>query len=407
MVNDSSLIINKYKSWTPDWSQNNEGNYFSNKAPGPLFIGTPIYFVLDKIFKKNKNGQPTIAARVIFCLFTQVLPMAFIVYLFTILLMRANSPPVAIHFMMLSILFGNTASLFTNVYFGHAMAATLVLATVYVLIHRRIYWSGLFFGFALLTEYPCAFILIPILIYFYKISISKKEALYFIAGGIIPGILWVFYHYYAFGGIFQLPQKFNNPQFDTAPSDTLSLWQAFSLTLNINVIFELLFGLTRGLLITQPWLLIALFLIVKNIKNSAKHYYAEVYLLIIFLLFLLMNQGYDNWHAGWTAGPRYLAAILPLFGLYIAFIYKELHSILKYLLWTGLIYSVLFKGLVMGTTILAPEQFILLDYLLMVLFHPRNPHGISIFMGFSAIVLVTLIVVYRKNCLSKEKGRLL
>ena len=404
LVNDSSLIINKYQNWTIDWSQNNDGNYFSNKAPGPLFLGAPIYFALDKLFKKNNNGQPTRGARVVFCLFTQVLPMAFIVFLFTILLMRANSPPVAIHFMILSILFGNTASLFTNVYFGHAMAATLVLATVYVLIHRRIYWSGLFFGVALLTEYPCAFILIPILIYFHKINISKKEALYFIAGGIIPGVLWAFYHYYAFGGIFQLPQSFNNPQWATAPSDTLSLWGSFPLTLNINVIFELLFGSTRGLLITQPWVLLALFLIVKNIKNSAKHSYAEVYLLIAFLLFLLMNQSYLHWHAGWTAGPRYLAAVLPLFGLYIAFIYKELHRISKYLLWAGLIYSVLFKGLVMGTTILAPEQFILLDYLSMFLFQPGNPDGIYIFMGFSAIIFVTLIVVYLTNCLPKERA---
>src|ERR1035437_7141665 len=34
-------------SWTNDWALSSNGHYYSNKAPGPMIIGLPLFWLVD------------------------------------------------------------------------------------------------------------------------------------------------------------------------------------------------------------------------------------------------------------------------------------------------------------------------------------------------------------------------
>jgi len=44
----------------------------------------------------------------------------------------------------------------------------------------------------------------------------------------------------------------------------------------------------------------------------------------IFVLYLLMNAAFNNWHAGWTFGPRYLIPALPFICLPLTLVFARL-----------------------------------------------------------------------------------
>src|SRR3989338_7865785 len=44
---DRTLRIDSYQHWTIDWARTPDGHYFSNKAPGPVFLALPFYWILD------------------------------------------------------------------------------------------------------------------------------------------------------------------------------------------------------------------------------------------------------------------------------------------------------------------------------------------------------------------------
>ena len=66
----SSRIDPYANVWTSDWSQTPDGAFYSNKAPGPVFLALPLYYVFDKIttwdledesqkiIRREKTGHP-------------------------------------------------------------------------------------------------------------------------------------------------------------------------------------------------------------------------------------------------------------------------------------------------------------------------------------------------------------
>ena len=140
MAEDQSFRIDNYQNLTTDWARTPNGHYYSNKAPGPMLLGYPVFWAVDRMLNHNQPDRARrdhtrleyswLLFKVLSVLF-QVIPFfALVVIALQWLESRGVSRP-ALHVSCVAMLFGNTATLFMNTYFGHAMAANCVLARVH------------------------------------------------------------------------------------------------------------------------------------------------------------------------------------------------------------------------------------------------------------------------------------
>src|SRR3989344_828640 len=56
MGDDHSFEIGRYIDWTDEWSRTPDGRYFNNRAPGPGLVGFPLYFAVDRLLEKPREG---------------------------------------------------------------------------------------------------------------------------------------------------------------------------------------------------------------------------------------------------------------------------------------------------------------------------------------------------------------
>ena len=93
MTESHTLHIDDYVKgplrWTNDWCRAPDGHYYSNKAPGPMLIGYPFFWLLDRLVVQprgspvdqiltRQNALPLYNG--VLSILLQVLPMAVLVY---------------------------------------------------------------------------------------------------------------------------------------------------------------------------------------------------------------------------------------------------------------------------------------------------------------------------------------
>jgi hypothetical protein len=136
---------------------------------------------------------------------------------------------------------------------------------------------------------------------------------------------------------------------------------------NIDVLAELLVRPARGLLYTQPWILFLIPAFLFSIFEKPKAglsvtnmaFYrktAAAFCGISLVALLVMNMSYGGWHGGGAGGPRYISGIFLCFALWIALELDRFHLWVRWFFYGLLGISLLFRGLVYGSTILAPVQ---------------------------------------------------
>jgi hypothetical protein len=367
MSEQGSFVINKYE-WGDDWSINDKGEKFANKAPGPMFLGFPVYFILDTAFKNHKkahidkDGHNTTrlraTPRAIFSIIMQVIPFALFMLWLSKTMLAGGVHKAGVFFTLLALMFGNTSSIFMNTYFGHGMAGAFSIALLHFLYKKNYRMVGLFYGLTLLSEYAAAVVFFPLTIGILMQKESPKIWIKeLIIGGFVPGLFWCWYHIVSFGSPFQTAIQHENPIFFEGIEHGELLFGMFSMP-NPSILFEVFFGTSRGLLFTQPWILLA-FLFLPYLYFSNKDLSSEKKSIIVFswvslLLMMLMNSSFNGWHGGMTAGPRYLSISLAPFGLLIGYLWKDISPNLKKVLLVLLILTIEFRGRVFATTILAP-----------------------------------------------------
>ncbi|MBT7608828.1 MAG: hypothetical protein HN576_03675 [Bacteriovoracaceae bacterium] len=412
MSDHLSFQINDYQDWTIDWSIK-DGRIFSNKAPGPMLLGFPAFLILDQFSKfdkkdiKAKNGSRTrpvsSTPRVLMALLYQVLPYSLLLIIICNWIQTSTSlPSLAIHFLALACLFGNTASLFMNFFFGHGMAAYFVLGLSFYLYKKKYFLVGLFFGLTLLCEYSSALLLPALIIalFLQRSSMKKSDLLSILKGGIAPGLLWCLYHYQTVGSIFKITAQFQNPKWIDSSVNSKKLWGMFSLP-DPHVFFKLLFGFERGILWTQPWVFISWALGLQTLSDSQasdSKKSLSLFVLLSTLFLLFMNSAFNGWHGGVTSGPRYLSMIFPASALLIALNFDSLKTkMLSYLLYFSLGLSLLFRILVYGGRALAPENYNLWPWLFQDLLDKPGMRGEL--RAFSLILMLCIAGyrVYKKQ----------
>ncbi|MGZ3654095.1 MAG: hypothetical protein ACXVB9_04920 [Bdellovibrionota bacterium] len=356
-----TLQIDNYRDWTIDWAHAPNGHYYSNKAPGPVFLGLPLMLALDAVIiplqshrldERGRAPQPPYAEYLLLMLWMQIIPFFLLVLYICHRLENIEVPQPAIHFFALAAFFGNTAAIYMNSNFGHGVAGLLFLGAFFFWWEKRYVLAGLFLSWALLCDYGVAFAL-PFFLIATILRERKIRPLLEIAGGAIPGAcVWIWYHTVCFGSPFRTGNQFTNPeQIETLPG-MISLWGEYSPLPSPIILVQLLFGESRGILFTQPWMF-AVFLLPFQ-RGTARGLGLLAFGSLAGLLW--MNGGFGGWHGGWCVGPRYPSVVYPAMALALALCWVNFTRQERRLLWCALGVALAFRVLVYPFSNLAPEE---------------------------------------------------
>ena len=405
LVSQHTFAITTYP-WTLDWAQSPvNGNLYSNKPPGPVILGTPIFWLIDQapslstraVHESTRIGQRFQDRHIynhVVSIAIQAIPFVMLVLFISSTLINQGYSVTSVHFGVISMLFGTTASIMMNSYFGHGVAALFVLGAAFSVMQKKYAIAGLCMGIAVLSDYGAALLTIPFLL---GIGIQEgKQAARSLArvvlGAFTPALIWITYHWTIFGHPLHIASRFSNPIFFEESS--FPLWGLFSTTSSLRILGELLVGSERGLLVTQPWVLLTT-AFAFTLLFSKKHLRSEFFPLVVFsigglMLLLAANSSFSGWHSGWIAGPRYVSSVLPLFGLLAAMMYDHLARIIKVTLWLGLVLPIALFIVTYSTSIFAPNGVPLWHFYTNQLSHST---GIQPFLNIGGFTMLLLLVM--------------
>ncbi len=331
MVANNTFAIDGYQQMTGDWSQTPDGKYYSNKPPGPAIFAYPIAWAIDRL-AVNPAESPSqliktreqLASKTlqVSSWFLQVIPTVLVGFFMDRFMRRRKFSWNARSYAIVAYFFGTTASMLQNSFFGHGMAAWSLFACALFALESRIAMSGAFFGVALLADYGSAMALPGLFYIWYRTEGGVFEKLKFLAlGAAIPGVIWIWYHTACFGSPFTTSHKFLNPVWVDIPDEQNALWGIFRSVPKFDIAMKLLFGHERGILFTQPWVLLALLVAAFSYgKITEKFDFTHGFLPLLFtssIALWLANAAFNGWHGGGTVGPRYLSVAffcMPLLG---------------------------------------------------------------------------------------------
>ena len=375
LTQDHTLNIDKYVDYTVDWAKSkSNGHSYSNKAPGAVFLALPVYFVVDGaerffravVYKNEPYPLPGYFRKTLTSYLVQVIPFTLLAIVGWNLLLEMGTPLAGAFFFLLAFLFGNTSAILMNSFFGHGLAAMLFFSGILALQRKDFGFVGFFLGFAALTDYggvPLSLIFIAG--YFWGLHrehperffpLLPRHCLRLILGALLPATLWISYHTLAFGSPFALPMSQLSPVFIEAKHAESALWGVIGLIPDPKILYEILLGNHRGILVSQPWILLAVVLLPALSSRNRIHVPLVVCTSLSFLLLLYMNTSFEGWHGGAAPGPRYLSMIFPLYAYLVAIYWKFIPPSVQRLLWITLGIALIFRLLVSTGSILCPQE---------------------------------------------------
>lgn len=379
MSEEATFTINTRTNASTDWSKTPDGNYYSNKAPGPMLLGFPTFFLIDQVPRlwekgyRDEHGQrhtPGYFQKTWTSFLNQILPLLLIVAFILAWYRQIGVSRGTQVYFLLAVFFGSTVSMYFNNYSGHAFNAILQLGGLYALLRGHYKWVGFFFGGALLSDY--SFVMqIPALLVALALALKARRELWrplghLMLGAIVPGALWIWYHTAAFGSPFLVANHFQNPLFLDTINESVQFLGIFRIP-QLFVLWELLFGSGRGLLVTQPWILfllpVALFSLIGRRPPAAAsenpdlplyRRVAAAFCVLSLAGLIVMNMSYGAWQGGGASGPRYISGVFLCFALWIGLELDRFPLWARAFYWLMLGVSLLFRAIVYGTTILGP-----------------------------------------------------
>ena len=359
-----TLHIDRYKDWTIDWALAPNGHYYQNKAPGSIFLGLPVFAVTDLIERHTGSDQRDAAGRlpepgylthIVLVLAVQLLPFSLLVLLVGRELAARGISRTAQHVFALAALFGNTASILMNSYFGHGLAAVLFLATFLFWLQRRWALAGLCVSWCVLTEYGALFILPAFVMATMYRERNLRWATPVVLGALPATAIWCWYHTVAFGSPFSIASVYTNPKEIYQVPERHNLWGTFSFLPYPEFVGALLFGPSRGILFTQPWVLV-LVGCTFFVRRHRELFAAALFTVLALAALVWLNGGFGGWHAGWTIGPRYLSLAFPALAFLLALLWDRMPRHARFALAAGLAIALVFRLLILPFPVIMPVK---------------------------------------------------
>ncbi len=306
---------------TGDWAQNPEhkpggkARYYSNKAPGPMLLGIPLYFVIysieDSLGYIPEAAQWTVVNCYLLNLLLTVLPVALSsIFFYRIVLTECNGRRHWALALTVGLYFGTLIFPYSTNFWAHATAAAFVVMGLYFFMRDRplaYVLCGLLLGLGVLTEYSVPITLFSLLV----VLLCRRHyngLLGMGLGGLLPFITFIAYNKMCFGKYITLANFHNNPGF----IDEGAVGGLFSFKTILQAGWGISFSPYRGLFWYMPILLVVLVAGLALIWRGRRHWLYWVCLGNI-LAFFLMNITFNGWHGGACMGPRYQIPVLPFY----------------------------------------------------------------------------------------------
>jgi hypothetical protein len=311
------------RTHTKDLASPAPGHYFCDKAPGQSFLGVIPYWICLRLGLTAEHPVGTDAVRFwpadywVTLLTSGVLTAAtaVVIYGFLRLLVvgRFSALAAALAYGLATI-----ALVYATLFYGHASAGFCAIYSVYLLYRwpgRRLtaFLGGAVAGLGVVIEYPQVVVPVTITIVIFLAAASGRREFsfrtlgFFIAGGLAPAVLLGWYHARVTGSPLRFPY-----QYEVLPLFAYHR-EGSGIPIGVpsgQVVWELLFGRRRGLLWFSPVAfagLPGLWQLVRRGEWPLAAIIAGQFLGVFYI-----NAGFPNWDAGWSTGPRFLLAALPL-----------------------------------------------------------------------------------------------
>jgi hypothetical protein len=374
ILEQRTLSIDAYHENTQDKALS-RGHYYSDKAPGLALLALPVAAAARPVLRtmdvdpSSPRGVEAISYAV--TVFAVALPTALSCVCLFLIALQLGGTVGSAAFASLGMGLATPIWAYATLFWGHALAgACLIFAFAAAVILRDsgggtsdLFWGllvGLSAGWATVSEYPAApaSAIVAVLAWAQVWSGGRarrwRVALGIGVGAIACVLVLMFYQYRAFGSaIHPSYSYYQEGAFPWMKHGYMGLTYP-----RIDVMFKLLFGCRRGLFFAAPFLVTAPFGLRILWKNENKSYrYPGMAAAAIAAYYFLFNASFSVWTAGWSYGPRYMAAGVPLLCVGLAPSWTQARSLWKKMLAAMAICGGLFALMAVSTTPQPPDQF--------------------------------------------------
>jgi len=311
------------------------GHYYSDKAIGPSVVGAilyvPLYWVQQTF---NRVSQSDV--KIILTFLVIGLPSAIAGSLIYILCLYLSRSRFRAYLVTLTITLGTMYLPYSVIFFSHQFSSSLLFSAFFMLFllkERPEIWKnwyffliGLLLGWALISEYPTAAIILALLFYYFSIIWRNPTYRHFrpigltMLGGAIPVLLQLLYNKLCFGnflstGYTNLP----DPYFASSMGQgVMGIHRP-----DLRVLFYMTLHPTMGLFWESPGLLFSIlgagFMFLKR-----RYRYEAILAMWIIGSYLIIMSGYYMWWGGYSLGPRHIIPVLPFFCVLLTLFPKRL-----------------------------------------------------------------------------------
>jgi hypothetical protein len=318
------------------------GHYYSDKAVGPSAAGALLYLPMYAI-QRLAHLPDLKTVKMLLTFLVIGLPAAAAGSLVYLLARHWSQSRGKAFLVTAAIALGTMYWPYSVVFFSHQFTSALLVAAFFLIYllketptrlgDRYLLLVGLLMGWALISEFPAAVIVLALAGY-YLLAVGRRpeyrswRALLLPGlGGLPPVLLQLAYNRACFGNFFSIGYaNLNNPEFGPAMQQGLMGIQHP----NWHALFYMTFHPTLGLFWQSPVLLLSVFGAAALLWNRARR--AELALSVLVIgAYSVMMSGYYMWWGGWALGARHIIPILPFFCLLLAFVPRRLDALLAVL----------------------------------------------------------------------------
>lgn len=339
IVDQGTLAIDDYYQNTGDYALF-EGRYYTDKAPGPSFLGVPVYAAVRPVLQsepvqnmiENLAANPAFAATqneegtgltgtkiyyaIVLYIVTVVvvgIPAALLGVLLYRFLLELGTGPGWSAVIVLIYGLATNAFAYAGAFYSHQLTAFLLFAAFFLGFQMKqkrlkpvwVVGAGLLLGYALISEYPSALIAGAIFLYiFFSIPQWRWRGALILAG-IPPGLLLMAYDWAIFRTPLPVGYKYSELYTDLHSTGFMSLTYPHP-----SGLWGITFGSFRGLFFVSPVLLLAVagFWLWWRSRRHRAEWLVCLWATVGFFLF---NSSSIMWQGGFSVGPRYLVPMLP------------------------------------------------------------------------------------------------
>ena len=343
-----------------------KGHYYSDKAIGPSVVGAILYVPLHWV-KQTFNRVSQSAVKIILTFLVIGLPSAIAGSLMYSLCLYLSKSRFRAYLVTLTITLGTLYFPYSLTFFSHQFSSSLLFSAFFMLfllkerpeIRKNWYFFliGLLLGWALISEYPTAVIILTLIFYYLFIVWRNYTYHHFrlialpMLGGSIPVLLQMLYNKLCFGNFLSIGYtNLIDPFYSSAMGQGVMgiHWP------NLKVLTYMTLHPNMGLFWESPGLLFSIigagFMFLKR-----RYRYEAILAMWVVGSYLVIMSGYYMWWGGWALGPRHIVPVLPFFCVFLTFVPKRLT-------WPLVVLSLVSIGqmvIAAASSILVPDTMVL------------------------------------------------